>query len=168
MPTRELPYVDPGQRRGLVYRTYAWLVGTRAMGWVSRKIVWKLDPLLLRLSGGRVGMGLALPTALLETRGARTGRLRRNGVIYFHDGKCVTIIASKLGLPQHPAWFHNLRVHPDVKLGGQPFRAEVVDDELERARLWELADGVFPPYAAYRRRAGRVGRRIPVVRLVPN
>ena len=42
-------------------------------------------------------MGLVLPTALLETRGARTGRLRRNGVIYFHDGKRVTIIASKLG-----------------------------------------------------------------------
>ena len=62
-------------------------------------------------------MGLLLPTALLETRGARTGRARRNGVIYFHDGERVTIVASKLGLPQHPAWFHNLRVHPDVKLG---------------------------------------------------
>jgi deazaflavin-dependent oxidoreductase (nitroreductase family) len=85
------------------------------MGWLSMRVVWKLDPFLLRLSGGRLGMGLVLPTALLETRGARTGR-RRNGVIYSHDGKRVTIIASKLGLPQHPAWFHNLCLHPDVKL----------------------------------------------------
>jgi deazaflavin-dependent oxidoreductase (nitroreductase family) len=167
MPTRDLPYVDPGERRNVIYRAYARLVGTRAVGWLSMRVVWKLDPFLLRLSGGRLGMGLALPTALLETRGARTRRLRRNGVIYFHDGNRVTIIASKLGLPQHPAWFHNLCLHPDVKLGGQPFRAEVIDDHSERARLWDLADRVFPPYAAYRKRAGRAGRTIPIVQLTP-
>ena len=166
MPTRELPYVDPQARRGVLYRAYARLVGTRAMGWVSRTVVWKLDPLLMRLSGGRIGMGLVLPTALLETTGARTGQPRRNGVIYFHDGERVTIIASKLGLPQHPAWFHNLRANPDVKLGGRPFRAEIVDDERERARLWQLADQVFPAYAVYRERAARAGRTIPIVQLV--
>lgn len=150
-----------------MYRAYARLVGTRAMGWVSRMIVWKLDPFLLRLSGGRAGMGLLLPTALLETRGARTGQPRRNGVIYFHDGDRVTIIASKLGLAQHPAWFHNLRAHPDVKLGGRPFHAEVVEHESERARLWQLADRVFPPYAGYRKRAAQAGRAIPIVQLTP-
>ena len=112
-------------------------------------------------------MGLLLPTALLETRGARTGQTRRNGVIYFHDGDRVTIVASKLGLPQHPAWFHNLRAHPDVKLGGQPFQAVVVDDEVERARLWRLADRVFPAYARYRERAAAAGRAIPIVQLTP-
>jgi deazaflavin-dependent oxidoreductase (nitroreductase family) len=167
MSQRDLPYVDPGQRRGAIYRAYAWLTGTRAMGWLSRAVVWKLDPLLLRLSRGRIGMGLLLPTALLETRGARTGRLRRNGVIYFHDGERVTIIASKLGLSHHPAWFHNLCAHPDARLGGQPFRAEVVDDESERARLWQLADQVFPAYAGYRDRAAHAGRVIPIVQLVP-
>jgi deazaflavin-dependent oxidoreductase (nitroreductase family) len=130
-------------------------------------VVWKIDPLLLVLSGGRVGMGLMLPTALLETRGARTGQPRRNGVIYFHDGDRVTIIASKLGLPQHPAWFHNLRVHPDVKFGGQPFHAEVIEQESERARLWRLADRVFPAYAGYRERAAKAGRAIPIVQLAP-
>jgi deazaflavin-dependent oxidoreductase (nitroreductase family) len=167
MSVRELPYVDPGRRRGVVYHAYARLVGTRIMGWLSSKVVWKLDPVLLRLSRGRLGFGLLLPTALLETRGARTGRVRRNGVIYFHDGERVTIIASKLGLPQHPAWFHNLRIHPDVSLGGQPFRAELIEDEADRARLWRLADRVFPPYAAYRERAGRAGRVIPIVQLTP-
>src|SRR5215218_3651691 len=111
MPARELPYVDPDRRRGLVYRAYARLVGTRAMGWLSRTVVWKLDPLLLRLTGGRFGFGLLLPTALLETHGARSGRLRRNGVIYFHDGERVTIIASKLGAAEHPSWFHNARAN---------------------------------------------------------
>jgi deazaflavin-dependent oxidoreductase (nitroreductase family) len=137
------------------------------MGGVSRNIVWKLDPLLLRLTGGRLGMGLMLPTALLETRGARTGQPRRNGVIYFHDGDRVTIVASKLGLPHHPSWFHNLCAHPEVKLGGQPFHAEVVEGEPERARLWQLADGVFPAYAGYRKRAAEAGRTIPLVQLTP-
>ena len=131
-------------------------------------LVWKLDPILMRLSGGRLGLGLVLPTALLETRGARTGQLRRNGVIYFHDDNRVTIVASKLGLPEHPAWFHNLRANPDVRLRGQRFRAEVVTDEVERARLWELAEGVFPGYRAYRTRAARASREIPIVRLHPH
>jgi hypothetical protein len=53
-----------------------------------------------------------------------------------------------------------------VLLGGQPFRVELVDDEASRNRLWELADRVFPPYAAYRARAARVGRTIPILQLV--
>jgi deazaflavin-dependent oxidoreductase (nitroreductase family) len=167
MPTRDLPYVDPAKRRGVVYRAYARLVGTRPVGWVSRMLAWKLDPVLLRISGGRVGFGLLLPTALLETRGARSGLPRRNGVIYFHDGDRVVVVASKLGMPEHPAWFHNLRSDPEVRLGGRPFRAEIVEDEAERARLWALADRVFPGYAAYRKRASGAGRTIPIVRLTP-
>ncbi len=137
------------------------------MGWLSRMIAWKLDPLLMRVSRGRIGLGGLLPTALLETRGARTGRPRRNAVIYFHDAERVTIIASKLGQPHNPAWFHNLRVHPDVRFGGQSFHAKVIDDEAERARLWQLADQVFPAYARYRDRAAQAGRAIPIVQLTP-
>lgn len=137
------------------------------MGWVSRLVAWKLDPFLLSLTRGRVRMGMGLPIALLETRGARSGRRRRNGVIYFHDRENVIIVASKLGLSTHPAWFHNLRANPDVLFGGQPFRAQVVEDEDERQRLWMLADGVFPAYQAYRARAAVVGRTIPIVKLIP-
>lgn len=138
------------------------------MGWLSRLVVWRLDPLLMRLTRGRLRLGAPLPTALLETRGARTGRPRRNGVIYFHDGDRVTIVASRLGAPHDPAWFHNLCAHPDVRLGGEDFRAEVVTDEASRRRLWTLADNVFPAFAAYRRRAARVGRTIPIVQLMPS
>src|SRR4051794_35154203 len=162
-----LRYVDPRRRRSLVYRVYAAILGTRLMGRISQLIVWKLDPVLLSLTRGRVGMGVGLPTALLETRGARTGQPRSNGVIYFHDGERVTIVPSKRGLPTDPAWLHNLRANPDVVLGGQPFTAQVVEDKAERQRLWTLADQVFPPYAAYRARAARAGRTIPIVQLSP-
>jgi deazaflavin-dependent oxidoreductase (nitroreductase family) len=142
------------------------------MTWLSRSalwssVMWRIDPHLMRLTRGRLGTGLIVPTALLQTRGARSGRVRRNAVIYFHDGERVTIIASQAGRPDHPSWFHNARAHPDVSLGGQPFRAVIVEDEEARVRLWELADGIFPAFAAYRDSAARTGRTIPILQLVP-
>jgi deazaflavin-dependent oxidoreductase (nitroreductase family) len=164
--TAKLPYVDPHKRRGRLYLAVARLSATKFGAWFSVNVAWKLDPLLLKLSGGRLSTTGPLAAALLESRGARTGQLRRNATLYFHDGDRVTIVASKRGLPEHPAWYHNLRKHPDILYGGLPFRAELVEDEAERARLWELADRVFPEYADYRERAARAGRVIPIFQLV--
>jgi deazaflavin-dependent oxidoreductase (nitroreductase family) len=130
-------------------------------------VAWKLDPQLLRLTRGRLSTAWPLAAALLESRGARTGRPRRNATLYFHDGDRVTIIASKRGWPRHPAWYHNVRNDPDVVFGGLPVRAKIVEDEAERRRLWELADRVFPQYADYREQAAQAGRVIPIVQLVP-
>jgi deazaflavin-dependent oxidoreductase (nitroreductase family) len=161
-----LKHVDPTPPPGLFRRVYASLANTPLGRFLSVHVVWKVDPFLMRATRGRLGMGLFLPTALLETRGARSGALRRNAVIYFHDGSRVTIVASKLGLESPPAWFHNLRADPDVSFGGIPMRATIVADEAERERLWALADRVFPPYADYRRQAARAGRTIPIVQLL--
>lgn len=171
-PDSGLRYVDPLARRSAVYRIYVRLAGGRFARWLSKKaiwgaIVWKIDPYLLRITRGRLGTGLLLPTALLQTRGARTGLVRRNAVIYFHDGERVTIVASQAGRPDNPSWFYNLRANPDVLLGGQPFQAQIVEDEAQRVRLWELADRVFPAFAAYRDSAALTGRTIPIVQLFP-
>lgn len=168
---RPLHYVDPRTPRGPIYRGYVRLASSRFATWLSKKaiwsaIVWKIDPVLLRVTRGRLGTGLLLPTALLQTRGARTGRVRRNAVIYFHDGELVTIVASQAGRPGNPSWFYNARANPDVLLGGQPFRAQIVEDETSRARLWELADRVFPAFASYRDSAALAGRTIPILQLV--
>jgi deazaflavin-dependent oxidoreductase (nitroreductase family) len=162
-----LKHVDPNRPRGFVSRVIAAFSATRVGRFLSRHLLWKLDPYLLRATRGRVGLGFPLPTALLETRGARSGAVRRNGVIYFHDSDRVTIVASKAGDPRHPAWFHNLRANPDVTFGGIPMRATVVEDEAERERLWVLADRVFAPYATYRRETAKVNRTIPIVQLTP-
>ena len=168
MPGDAIRYVDPHAARGRVYRSYARAFGTsRAALWLSRNVAWKVDPWLLRVSRGRLWMALGIPVGLLETRGARTGTPRRPGVIYFHDGDRVSVVASKAGAPEHPAWFHNVVAHPDVAFNGRPFRAHLVRDEAERARLWELADRVFPPFAVYRARAANAGRTIPLLQLTP-
>lgn len=162
-----LRYVDPHKHRGFLYRAWAHSVATPFGFWLSRHIAWRIDPFLLRRTGGRIGTGLIIPTLLLETRGAKSGRPRRNGVIYFHDGARVILVASNAGRPAHPGWLYNTRSNPDVKLNGQHYRAGVVEDEAERARLWDLGDRVFPPFATYRDSAARSGRTIPILQLTP-
>ena len=161
-----LAYVDPNRPRGFIGRAYAALANTRLGRFLSVNVFWKVDPYVLRWTGGRLGSGLLVRTAVLETRGAKSGARRRNAVVYFHDGDRVTIVASKLGYPKHPAWFHNLRANPDVTFAGIPMRATVIEDDAERRRLWALADRVFPPYAAYRREAAKANRAIPIVQLI--
>jgi hypothetical protein len=78
----------------------------------------------------------------------------------------VTIVASLQGWPKHPAWYYNLRKFPDVVYGGRPFRAEIVEDEAERQRLWDPAHRVYPQYAYFREQAGKAGRVIPIIQLV--
>ena len=159
--------VEPSTPHSSVYRAICRFSTTRLGLWLSEHVAWKLDPYLMGLTGGRLRSTGPLGSALLETRGARTGALRRTAALYFHDGDSVIIIASKRGDPRHPAWFHNLRANPVVSFGGLPFRAEVVEAESERQRLWSLADRVFPPFARYREWAGAAGRVIPIVRLTP-
>jgi deazaflavin-dependent oxidoreductase (nitroreductase family) len=165
--TRKLPYVDPHKRRSRFYFALARFSATKFGAWFSINVAWKLDPFLLKLTGGRLSTAGPLAVGLLETRGARTGLPRRNATLYFHDGDRVTIIASKRGLPENPAWYYNVRANREIVYGGIPFRAELVEDEAERQRIWALADRVFPEYADYRERAGSAGRVIPIFQLLP-
>jgi deazaflavin-dependent oxidoreductase (nitroreductase family) len=162
----KLRYVDPYKRRGRVYRAVARFSSSKAGAWFSVNVAWKLDPHLLKMTNGRLSTAGPLVVGLLESQGARTGKPRRNATLYFHDGDRVTIVASKRGWATNPAWYHNLRAHPEVAFGGLPFRAELVDNEDERRRLWGLADRVFPQYVDYRERAARSGRAIPIFQLV--
>jgi deazaflavin-dependent oxidoreductase (nitroreductase family) len=134
---------------------------------MSVHVLWKLDPSLLRLTRGRVSTSYPLRTALLETRGARSGKPRRTATLYFHDGERVTLVAALRGWPRHPAWYHNIRADPNVVYAGRPFRAEIISDAAEWQRLWELAERIYPQYAEFRASAAAAGRTIPIVQLVP-
>jgi deazaflavin-dependent oxidoreductase (nitroreductase family) len=135
---------------------------------ISRHLNWYVDPWLLRRTRGRLASTLVFPTGLLETRGARTGAVRHNAVIYFHDtehdGTRVVVAASNGGAARNPSWYHNLVANPEVTFASVPMRARVVD-ETERSRLWALADNVFPAFPRYRRAAAAHGRAIPLVEL---
>lgn len=139
---------------------------TRVANVISRRIGWKLDPILLRLTGGRLATTLVIPTAALETVGARSGHRRRNAVIYFHDRPDRAIVAaSNAGRPRHPDWYYNLTANPNVTFGGLPATAATIDDPAEQERLWALADHVFPAFATYRRSVAAANLTIPLIAL---
>ena len=127
MSTR-LKYVDPSRRPGSFSRAYAAFSNTRLGRFISVNVVWKVDPYAdAGNPGPRRDWLSSSPPPCSKPGARRAARLRRNVVIYFHDGDRVTIVASKLGHAKHPAWFHNLRAHPDVTFGGIPMRATVVE-----------------------------------------
>jgi deazaflavin-dependent oxidoreductase (nitroreductase family) len=165
MPPKGPRFVDATRPPGRFRRAYAAFTATRPLLFFSRHVMWKLDPVLLRLTRGRVAGPLVFPTAILETRGARSGERRRNAVIYWNDGDRITIAASQAGSARNPAWYYNLLANPDVTFGGVPMTAVVVDDN-DHARLWTLGDRVFPSYAVYRQRAAAAGRTVPLIHLV--
>src|SRR5438067_1506317 len=54
------------------------------------------------------------PLLLLTTTGAKSGQRRTTPMMYVRDGDHLMVIASNVGAPTHPAWYHNLMAHPDV------------------------------------------------------
>ena len=124
---------------------------------------------LYRLSGGRVGHrvpGLP-PMLLLDHVGAKSGTKRTIPLVYVRDGEDLVLVASKGGYPKHPAWFHNLKAHPDteVQIGSERRRVHArAADAAEHKRLWPQALKVYGGYADYQKRAER---QIPLVILEP-
>ncbi|GAA2860560.1 nitroreductase/quinone reductase family protein [Pseudonocardia halophobica] len=126
--------------------------------------------LLLKATGGRVGHDAAgMPVLELTTVGRRSGEPRSVLLTApLVEGDTLVVVASRGGDDHHPAWFLNLRDHPDVQVsvrGGprEPRRAEIVGPD-ERPALWERIASRYRNYAGYQR---RTDREIPLVRLVP-
>lgn len=124
---------------------------------------------IYRLTGGRIGHKPpgGPPMLLLDHVGAKSGEKRTSPLVYFEDGDDVVIIASKGGHPRNPAWFHNLRAHPDttVQIGSEKRDVHArVATATERERLWPKAVAAYSGYDGYQE---RTGREIPVVILEP-
>jgi deazaflavin-dependent oxidoreductase (nitroreductase family) len=125
--------------------------------------------LAYRLTGGLVGHRVpgAPPSLLLDHVGAKSGTKRTAPLTYLRDGENFVIVASKGGHPKNPAWFHNLRAHPDVtiQVGHRRLavRARVATHE-ERTRLWPR---VLETYGGYEGYQERTDREIPLVILEP-
>jgi len=103
---------------------------------------------------------------LLTTTGANSGEPRTHPLAYTRDGDRYLIIASKGGAPSHPAWYHNLRTHPEVtvEVGPETFRAKAIAhaNGPERRRLFDQMASVLPGFKEYEE---KTSRQIPVVLL---
>lgn len=142
---------------------------TRLGGWLFVNVFPVIDRRLIPLSRGRLKVAMGQPILLLHTRGARSGEPRVTPLLYTPCGDGFIVVASKAGAEHHPAWYHNIRRHPDsvaIQTAGSPVpvRARVAEGP-ERARLWERVNDNYNGYSVYQARAA--GRTIPVVVLEP-
>jgi len=117
---------------------------------------------LYESSGGTKGTTLrdtGLPVVIVTNTGNKTGAIRKTPLMRVKDGTNYVLVGSQGGLPTHPVWVHNLRANPAVEIRDhtvvQAMRVREVENEAERARLWDIAVATFPPYAEYQKRTTR-------------
>jgi deazaflavin-dependent oxidoreductase (nitroreductase family) len=104
-----------------------------------------------------------IPIIVVTMMGAKSGKVRKICLMRVeHDGE-YALVASKGGDPRNPAWYENLVADPHIMIqdGPEPydFTVREVSGE-ERDIWWERSVAVYPPYAEYAQKAGRL---IPVL-----
>lgn len=155
---------DPAAPQNALLRFLSWTARKRPMTWFLVNVGNRVDPVLMKVSGGRLKTTVTAPTVLLTHTGAKSGRKRTTPLAYFSDGDDVVLIASRGGHENHPAWYFNVTANPEVELwnsgGGGAYRVHEAAG-AERDRLWGIATRFYPGFAVYEERAG--GRRIPVI-----
>ncbi|WP_340683562.1 nitroreductase/quinone reductase family protein [Amycolatopsis coloradensis] len=117
-----------------------------------------------RRSKGKLGgMFEGWQLILLTTIGAKSGERRTNPLGYLEiDGKIV-VVASNMGAPAHPGWYHNIRRDHRVTIetGIETYEAvAAVPPAAERDALFAKIVAAEPGFAEYQAKTTRV---LPVV-----
>jgi deazaflavin-dependent oxidoreductase (nitroreductase family) len=154
-----------------VQRTARRVVATGPGSWIAARVLHRVDRPVYRLTDGRHTLSSlvsGLPVVVLTTTGARSGLPRTAPVLGFPTDEGLVVIASNFGRSRHPAWYHNLRAHPEgeITVGGETRRIRAVEAEGDRRdRIWRQGLAIYPGWSQYERRAAN--RRIAVFVLEP-
>lgn len=115
--------------------------------------------------GGKMG---GVPVLKLTTTGRKTGKQRDTMLMApVHEENRVVLVASKGGAPRDPAWYLNLRSHPQVTISMAGTSRSMVArtaSAAEKTELWPAIMAAFKGYAGYQE---KTDRDIPVVILEP-
>ena len=139
------------------------------LGWKLSTAMFRLHARIFQLTRGRIGGTLdGAPLLVLHHTGAKSGARRQNMTVQMPDGDNFVIVASVAGNPKNPAWYHNLRAHPDdvevdVRGGRRKVHARQATPE-ESAELWPRLAENYPPFKTY---MTRTDREFPVMILEP-
>lgn len=125
----------------------------------------RIDNAILKLTKGKytgseiMGWNIIHLTAI----GAKSRQQRTIPLAAFFDEEKIVLVASSFGWKHNPAWYYNLKAHPECKVEwnertGSCIARETRGDEYEK--YWQLAVSYYAGYEKYRERAGR---KIPVM-----
>ncbi len=121
---------------------------------------------LYRLTRGRIGGRTGRSNVLLlTTKGRKTGKVRTVPLGCFDYDGGWAIVASNNGQPTHPAWYLNLKSHPQASVEAFGKVLAVKAEELRgeaRSKAWQRVIATAPSYARYEQ---RTAREIPVLLL---
>lgn len=130
------------------------------------RLIGRLHAWLWTLTHGRfVDAAKKAPFLLLTTKGRKTGRLRTTPVLYLEDGRDFIVIASFGGNDMHPAWYLNLKEHPEAEVVIRGERRRMTSSEItseEKELIWRRLVKLYPQFDVYQQ---RTSREIPLLRL---
>jgi len=129
---------------------------TRLNTWFNRTLTWRM-----------YGLFSARRFLLLRTRGRKSGKVRTVLLTYLRENATFLVVASNGGQALMPAWYHNLRAHPDaeIQVGRQRFQVDaVMVPPGEHERLWAAWLKHHPSYENAQK---KTARRFPLVQLTP-
>ena len=119
-----------------------------------------------RANGGKVGGPFEGGTLLLlHTVGAKSGQPRLSPLAYLTVDDKMIIVGSYAGAPKHPAWVHNLRADPRVRIEVGTETYEVLARELpedERATTYSKIVQMAHTFGEYQ---ANTSRAIPLFEL---
>ncbi|WNG95215.1 nitroreductase family deazaflavin-dependent oxidoreductase [Mycobacterium sp. ITM-2016-00318] len=118
-------------------------------------------------SGGSDSELNGKPVVVLNTIGAKSGKLRKTPLMRVEHNGEYAVVASLGGAPKNPVWYYNVKRNPRVELQdgdttGDYDAREVFGDE--KATWWDRAVAAWPDYADYQK---KTDREIPVFVLTP-
>jgi deazaflavin-dependent oxidoreductase (nitroreductase family) len=138
-------------------------------------ILHRLDAVALTLTRGRrtlSGLLAGVPTVVVTTTGARTGLPRTIPLLCIRDREdpeVFALIATNWGQNPHPAWYFNLKAHPQAECSIDGHSALYAAHEAageEYARFWNRAVDIYRGYLLYKQRIR--GRAIPIMVMRPS
>ena len=161
-------FLRRGVRGQRSVRVLARLLNAAARRKRSARLFTALHARIYRRSGGRLlQWWFGAHVLIIETRGRRSGRVRRTPIIYARDGERFVVTPANAGVNQTPQWWLNLRATGEGAVWVDGSRRRVVAREAppsERDRLMALLLEDGPAIAAYE---AYTERRFPVVLLEP-
>ncbi len=147
----------------IVRRLVAPLTRTRWFRRLGPRVLPPVERVLTRVTDGRVQVSaLLVPSLVLHTVGAQSGRPRDVPLMYTPDGSGRAIVAgTNFAGSRHPAWTTNLLAHPDAEITVRgrrmPVHATPIGDD-ERDAAWARIEAQWPGYRSYERDSGRTVR----------
>jgi deazaflavin-dependent oxidoreductase (nitroreductase family) len=123
---------------------------TKAGRVLFRPTAHRLDQLVSKLTGGKrsfAGIAAGLPSVILTTTGAKSGKRRTVALLGIPHPDGVAVVATNYGDAKHPGWYYNLKANPaaTVTIEGDTWGATArLATPGERDEIWAKGVEIFP------------------------